>query len=720
MKLRIIHILSWLAAVMLLLASCGDRADSEQEKVLCPIVGDGKSDYVIIVGKDSGSAVKELSLSLADSIEKLCGARLERRTDDTGKYAETEHEIVIGVCGRTGSGDLAATLGGDGWKVSFADGKIFIAARNESLLRNAVESLLEAVVTKDGDFCIEEGLSITGAVPDEAVPLIAGGALKYEIIFQEDCDQATVKAVNGLYDKLKSMLGCSVSIKTDNSVKASDDSYEILIGRTNRPESTELYDSMGYFDVKCAAYGKKIAVGAGMDSNIGAAVDMLSSKLAAAVSGTFSGDVIVIPSDIEGEKLSAAWAEGIPEVSAGKSLGGYAFDDNSTVLCYDGINEADYSFYVTSAKNSGFSFLGEYSLGGNRYTLLEGKNNDLYVSYISSLGMLRVYAEKSGTKYPLAEQQDAPAASGQKLWQLPVDVVGSASNGGMSYVIRLADGTFIVVDGGYATNREADGLYELLMANTADGKQPVISAWFITHLHYDHYGCLKKFTEKYSDKVTVKAFYCNFPTRGYAGLESNTAPTLVSFMKKWKGAQIYDRIHSGMTFCIADAKAEVLFTHEDLYPQRMSDAVVNDTTTVFAITVAGQRILFLGDIETASSDVMTSFLAPAAIKSDIVQFAHHGYEGATVKVYKEAAAPVVLWPAPIYGTLNGAPQAVFESMITTTSYSPSNEYICKADFTKKIIVSGAGLAELDLPYTPSGEKLPDYRSIYLELLKKYN
>ena len=62
--------------------------------------------------------------------------------------------------------------------MSFADGKIFIAARNESLLRNAVESLLEAVVTKDGDFCIEEGLSITGAVPDEAVPLIAGGALK--------------------------------------------------------------------------------------------------------------------------------------------------------------------------------------------------------------------------------------------------------------------------------------------------------------------------------------------------------------------------------------------------------------------------------------------------------------------------------------------------------------------------------------------------------------
>lgn len=120
---------------------------------------------------------------------------------------------------------------------------------------------------------------------------------------------------------------------------------------------------------------------------------MLSSKLAAAVSGTFSGDVIVIPSDIEGEKLSVAWAEGIPEVSAGKSLGGYAFDDNSTVLCYDGINEADYSFYVTSAKNSGFSILGEYSLGGNRYTLLEGKNNDLYVSYISSLGMLRVYAE---------------------------------------------------------------------------------------------------------------------------------------------------------------------------------------------------------------------------------------------------------------------------------------------------------------------------------------
>jgi hypothetical protein len=67
---------------------------------------------------------------------------------------------------------------------------------------------------------------------------------------------------------------------------------------------------------------------------------------------------------------------------------------------------------------------------------------------------------------------------------------------GMVYAVRLADGSFIVVDGGMPAYGNADRLYNALKEYSNDEK-PVIAAWLITHGHEDHIGGLTTFVEKY-------------------------------------------------------------------------------------------------------------------------------------------------------------------------------------------------------------------------------
>ena len=113
---------------------------------------------------------------------------------------------------------------------------------------------------------------------------------------------------------------------------------------------------------------------------------------------------------------------------------------------------------------------------------------------------------------------------------------------------------------------------------------------------------------------------------------------------------------------------------------------------------------------------MMSYLPTEEWTADIVQFSHHGYEGATREVYDQIAAPTVLWPMNIYGWQRPDKSNVFErwSKVTHTRRQiMANNYVCyEAEYVKKVVVAGAGIAELKLPYTPEGERVPDYKTIH--------
>jgi hypothetical protein len=196
---------------------------------------------------------------------------------------------------------------------------------------------------------------------------------------------------------------------------------------------------------------------------------------------------------------------------------------------------------------------------------------------------------------------------------------------------------------------------------------------------------------------------------------------------KWSDAVHYDGLQTGMEFNISGIQFNVLYTMVDLYPRTAADFEFNNTSTVLRTTVKGQRVLFLGDIMKEGCDHMTDTLSVSTFRSDIVQFSHHGYEGATKKVYDSVAAGTVLWPMNIIGNqekgYSSIPQKVFANWYHKDSGSEgfmSNKYICtQAGYVKQVIVSGMGDYEINFPYTPSaypetGTRLPDYNAYFEE------
>ena len=167
-----------------------------------------------------------------------------------------------------------------------------------------------------------------------------------------------------------------------------------------------------------------------------------------------------------------------------------------------------------------------------------------------------------------------------------------------------------------------------------------------------------------------------------------------------------------MRLGFAGAVAEVICTHEDVYPMSFADG--NDTCTVVKFTVKGQSIMFLADARDGESVTMLNTIPPEVLKSDIVQFSHHGYEGCSEAFYRVVDASVVLWPMNIVGIDNGKTAPVFKNWYNNAM--GANKYVRESAKIKKIIVAGAGTQKLELPYTPTGDRIVDYESIYNERL----
>ena len=206
----------------------------------------------------------------------------------------------------------------------------------------------------------------------------------------------------------------------------------------------------------------------------------------------------------------------------------------------------------------------------------------------------------------------------------------TGNNNGMSYVIRLEDGSFIIVDGGHDTGENADKMFDVL-TKQADRRPIVIAAWIFTHAHSDHAGIFDTFTSKYGAQVTIESFIYNFPTDEAAKV-SNDKPDvglIIEAMAKYPDAKTVIA-HAGQKHYIRNATVNILFTYDMMMPYKMVD--YNATSVVFNVEIEGKTILFLGDAggETDTLDGELSYImdiySADTLGAEIVQVAHHGID----------------------------------------------------------------------------------------------
>lgn len=296
---------------------------------------------------------------------------------------------------------------------------------------------------------------------------------------------------------------------------------------------------------------------------------------------------------------------------------------------------------------------------------------------------------------PLSEYRALPRDNGTFagrgaacLYQIDLD--NRRVDCGMSYLLVLGDGRIFVIDGGYFTYGECDRLYSLLK-EVSPGGNIRIAGWFFSHAHQDHFGCFLDTITKYSDKMSIEGLYYNFPSLSlpeaayWKGSDNASIREFYYDIDKYLPQVPRYILHTGDVFELAGARFEVLFTHEDIYPERIDS--FNDTSTVLAVNVAGQRIIFLGDIQTSSCRKLEAMYG-GYLKADIVQVSHHGFNGATTETYDLISPSVALWPTADYGFDGNRHRAV-------------NSHLLSMECVREHIVAGyEGTVKLELPYTP--------------------
>ena len=216
-----------------------------------------------------------------------------------------------------------------------------------------------------------------------------------------------------------------------------------------------------------------------------------------------------------------------------------------------------------------------------------------------------------------------------------------------SFILKTKSGKLVVMDGGRAV--DAEKLLETL-ERISGGKKPVVEAWFLSHLHTDHFAALLEIIRKpeLRERVTIKNFYYNLLVEKYF----NTFPppkndTWANIRKEFIES---DKLTGANNIVVNTGDKIVVdeFTFDIIhapYYKDMYDMNMNDSTVVIRLDYNNgeQSIMFLGDAEYVCSNDMTENF-PEKLKSDIVQVGHHGCGNVSKKCYATIGADVYLWP----------------------------------------------------------------------------
>lgn len=266
---------------------------------------------------------------------------------------------------------------------------------------------------------------------------------------------------------------------------------------------------------------------------------------------------------------------------------------------------------------------------------------------------------------------------------------------GMCLIIQCSDYSFFVVDSGhYYQFNDNDRIYKFMRDRTPKSQKVVVAGWFITHAHSDHISKLCDFLRYNTEDVIIEAFYSNLISNKYsektwAAEEKELSEKLFAILNSSDIPKI--KLRTGQRFWVRNLMFDVLFTHEDIYPQKLMD--YNDSSSVLMMSVDGTRVLIPGDASLLSSLSMEEHF-PNDLKCDIVQVAHHGHFGLRKEFYELAKASVALFP------------------ITQIKF---DEEYPKLEANRRLIeisdyyyISSNGTIEIPLPYKKGRiKKLPD-------------
>lgn len=215
----------------------------------------------------------------------------------------------------------------------------------------------------------------------------------------------------------------------------------------------------------------------------------------------------------------------------------------------------------------------------------------------------------------------------------------------MGYIMKTSNDKTIIIDGG--TSEDADNLLQHIrqLGNKVD-------VWFITHPHSDHAGAFIKIIQE-QDIAIEKIYYTINDLEWYQQYAPERAYEAEDFYNILQNEKIKDKIEEvklNQKIKIDFIDCEILGIKN---PEITEDAI-NNSSMVIKMNLPETSILFLGDTGAMSGDKLLE-TQKEKLKSDIVQVAHHGQNGAKEGLYQAIQPSICLWPTPewIWNNDNG-------------------------------------------------------------------
>lgn len=351
---------------------------------------------------------------------------------------------------------------------------------------------------------------------------------------------------------------------------------------------------------------------------------------------------------------------GIPDIT-------YTCGDDSVLTSYYEKSEKDFQKICKCLEWKGYE---------NYYTSM--KNGSRFATYVQNKSMMHIYwlkdrteltivsSETEGASLPPQTPELADAAYDITVTQLRDEI----HNNGMGYVVRLADGSFIIYDGAYVS--QSDVLYKTLCDLNGGEEGIRIAAWLITHDHDDHSECFPDFTYKYSELVKLD-FVLAAPMKEWNS--SHWYKKLGRFTEMYQDAKLVT-VHTGMEFTFGNLKMEILLSPYDLFKHEFVSNF-NATSVVSRLYSEDGSFLVLGDATVESGEFLLN-VYDSYLESDMCQVSHHGVEDMPFEVYDVVKAPILFYPCD---------QALYD---LTNRAAEVRKALREADYTKEILIAGNG------------------------------
>ena len=415
---------------------------------------------------------------------------------------------------------------------------------------------------------------------------------------------------------------------------------------------------------------------------------------------------VYIPADGEVIELKDLPAYTCTQSAKASYKSGREGDREQVTHVLSGTDAASFITYLQTLEAEGWEqYSNNIIEGTNLFATYTKDGQSLYCYYISSKS--RAYICYSPYQNLEVRQQDNRYEAVCEPLLTQVKLLCKEYAGGMSYFIRLSDGRFIIIDGGFNEKDlyHANQLYSMLQEQNVLPKI-TIAAWIITHPHGDHLGTASDFLRTYSSsQVELQQLILNFPTEEEIKLiEPDTIaqthpsyyPTFMLTLKTLWPDLTVTVCHTGQRYYFADATLEFLHTLEDYYPQSiatLSSNNINGASTVFTLELGGQKVMFLADCAVDESKDLVKMWG-GYLKSDIMQASHHCQRGGTVPLYQAIDPTVVLAPLPDKSIVN---RSILSYDATRWLWNNESGNI------REIILSGWEQRTLSLPYAPAAD-----------------